>query len=341
MADEFRPSPKQATGIPREGYALLDVIADTESDDAYNVMYGDRPGRRRRFESFADHPQQYFLIERGPNKGKKTSAAGKYQFVYSTWKEARDALKLPDFGPSSQDRAAWWKAQAVYKGATDGRDLLTDLRSGDPELMDTIPEALSGTWTSLPGGIEAATNTSRFVSAYAAALSSQRRPGATETDPPIPRPRDGLDALRARSAPEPLTQSDELALRRGAVLPGRFNEVGQGASFDAGQVDGANVGTELPIAAIPGYGDIVARWAERKRRRHQLLGEDDSNSEAEAERAAREAQAAAALMVMDLRQGIEETRDRLRPGAGLDPIGGGRLGTEGITGLPRRIGILR
>jgi muramidase (phage lysozyme) len=85
MADEFRPSPKQATGIPREGYALLDVIADTESDDAYNVMYGDRPGRRRRFESFADHPQQYFLIERGPNKGKKTSAAGKYQFVYSTW----------------------------------------------------------------------------------------------------------------------------------------------------------------------------------------------------------------------------------------------------------------
>ncbi len=68
---------------------------------------------------------------------------------------------MPDFSPASQDRAGWWLAQRDYKTKT-GRDLSAELKSNDPAVKSGIGSALHGTWTSLPGGIEAGTTDRRF-----------------------------------------------------------------------------------------------------------------------------------------------------------------------------------
>jgi muramidase (phage lysozyme) len=124
-----------AGDIPPEGRALLDTIAGTESP-GYNVLNGGE-----RFSSFADHPRR-----RGA--GGTTTAAGRYQFVKGTWDRARNATGVPDFSPASQDKAAWWLAQADYKLRT-GRDLLADLRSGSPIVQASVRRVLSSTWEGL------------------------------------------------------------------------------------------------------------------------------------------------------------------------------------------------
>ena len=143
-------------GLPPEARALLDTIAGTESP-GYNVLYGGQ-----RFQGYADHPRVDVPIQNGPNRGKTSSAAGRYQFLKGTWDEQRQKLGLPDFSPASQDAAAWNLAQETYRAKT-RRDLLTDLRTGDPAVRAGIGKALSGVWTSLPSGIEATTRGDRFA----------------------------------------------------------------------------------------------------------------------------------------------------------------------------------
>jgi muramidase (phage lysozyme) len=123
------------SGIPPEGAALLDTIASTESPD-YNTMNGGE-----KFSDYADHPRRV-------GKGGTATAAGRYQFVEGTWDRAKAATGVPDFSPGSQDKAGWWLAQADYKANT-GRDLLSDLRSKDPNTIAGVRKALSSTWEGL------------------------------------------------------------------------------------------------------------------------------------------------------------------------------------------------
>lgn len=155
--------------------ALLDTIAGPESAGKYDVIYGGG-----RFSDFSDHPRKAVPIGSGPNAGKTSSAAGKYQFLGSTWDDQAKKLGLTDFSPASQDKAAWNLASESYRNATGG-DLDAVLRSGDTNAIAGVGKALAPIWTSLPGGIEQGTNTSRFLKAYNGYLGQGGPSAALET----------------------------------------------------------------------------------------------------------------------------------------------------------------
>lgn len=145
------------TSLPPEARGLLDTIAKTESAGRYNVRYGGATDRT--FQDFSDHPRVAEPITSGPDVGKTSSAAGRYQFIAPTWDAQKAKLGLKDFSPANQDAAAWDLAQTEYKSKT-GKDLLTTLKSGDTS--DVLP-SLSGKWSSLPGGRQPAKQFAGFT----------------------------------------------------------------------------------------------------------------------------------------------------------------------------------
>lgn len=89
--------------------AFLDMIAWAEigprllaiSDNGYNVNVGSTPERPILFRSYASHPM--FRIR---DAKINSDAAGRYQCMGRYWPHYQMVLKLPDFGPASQDKWA-------------------------------------------------------------------------------------------------------------------------------------------------------------------------------------------------------------------------------------------
>jgi len=132
------PSPPQTLASPEAAKKMvLDRIASGESPN-YNTIYGGST-----FSDFSDHPRQAQVITEGPDKGQTSDAAGRYQFLSSTWDNQAKKLGLKNFSPGNQDQAAWDLAQTTYKAATK-RDLLTDAQQGKVDYS-----ALGSQWPSL------------------------------------------------------------------------------------------------------------------------------------------------------------------------------------------------
>jgi muramidase (phage lysozyme) len=122
--------------------AFLDMIAWSElgpgllvpaSDDGYRVCVGSTPAKPILFDSYAEHP-------RIRNSLLNSDAAGRYQFMGRYWDAYRRQLKLPDFGPESQDR---WAIQ-----------LIKECKALDFVKAGQIPQAVTACasrWASFPG----------------------------------------------------------------------------------------------------------------------------------------------------------------------------------------------
>lgn len=84
--------------------AFLDMLAHAEgtirygNQDGYNVIVGGGL-----FNDFADHPRQSVHL---PRYGIYSTAAGRYQFLISTWDDLVARFGLRDFTPASQDVGA-------------------------------------------------------------------------------------------------------------------------------------------------------------------------------------------------------------------------------------------
>jgi muramidase (phage lysozyme) len=152
----FKQFVTEAAYKSAEARALLDTIAGSESPD-YNTVFGGQ-----KFKDYKKHPEIDVPIPWKP--GQTSNAAGRYQFLSTTYNPIAKDLKLKDFSPDSQDRAAWELARRTYG---DENKLKQDLRR-DPV---SAASRLSGQWTSLPGGAERNDATDSFEKRYRSSLS--------------------------------------------------------------------------------------------------------------------------------------------------------------------------
>lgn len=115
---------------------FLDLIAHTEGTEGngYRTAFGGG-----RLSNLGDHPRYMKSFKQQNGKINKTSAAGRYQFLSSTWDSVAKKYGLNDFGPQSQDLGAI--ALLAQNGA------LGSILKGD---MTTAVRKSGSTWASLP-----------------------------------------------------------------------------------------------------------------------------------------------------------------------------------------------
>lgn len=132
--------------------AFLALIAFSEGTDrngteGYRICYG----YRHTIADLSEHPaitgewrgeklSDQMCRDAGQQPGCVSTAAGRYQIIKPTWVSCRNELRLPDFGPQSQDRAAL--LLCARRGATD------DILAGR---VAAAVAKVRKEWASLPG----------------------------------------------------------------------------------------------------------------------------------------------------------------------------------------------
>ncbi len=154
--------------------ALMRTISASESNVSrpYHVVYGGKY-----ILDLSRHPDWCVKIVNGPNVGKCTTAAGRYQFLTSTWKDkAKRYHPKPgnfvlwqdySFEPEYQDAVvyAWLSDRKFWKA-----DIPEMLRQ---ERLTDVLRMLSGTWTSLGYGIENNSMSSSLPKVYQKVLREE------------------------------------------------------------------------------------------------------------------------------------------------------------------------
>lgn len=120
--------------------AFLDMIAFSEigsnllaaSDNGYNCLVGGKL-----FQGYADHPRKRVFLSR---LGLFSTAAGRYQILARYYDFYKRLLRLPDFGPKSQDAIAM--QMILEQGARYNVD------KGE---FDLAVSKCRNIWASLPG----------------------------------------------------------------------------------------------------------------------------------------------------------------------------------------------
>lgn len=155
--------------------ALMRTISAAESNvmRPYHVLHGGGA-----VGTLDRHPNRCEAIGQGPNRGNCSTAAGRYQLLYSTWLElaaryhpdrtgdALDAVSL-SFSSLNQDAVvhAWLADPRPWR-----TDLAAQLRQGR---VSPVLRRLSGTWTSLGYGIETNSMSRELPGLYRRLLSDE------------------------------------------------------------------------------------------------------------------------------------------------------------------------
>lgn len=129
--------------------AFLDMLAWSEGtstspatkNQGYDVIVTGADRVPETFTDYSVHPFSRGRKSKAINsKGLTSNASGRYQFMLKDYAHYRALLKLPDFGPLSQDR---WAIQLIRE-----RRALPMIQAG--RITDAI-KAVRNIWASLPG----------------------------------------------------------------------------------------------------------------------------------------------------------------------------------------------
>ncbi|MCP1540056.1 tape measure protein [Methylorubrum extorquens] len=219
---------------------FLNAISGPESGGRYNVRY--TPSGGATFDSYDQHPRIY---ERTKD-GKRSSAAGRYQIVYDTWKSL--GMEGQPFTPENQDMAAWKLAKQDYRRNTGGGDLEAELVANG--FSEKIVQALQGTWEALQSGKGA--QKSRNI--WNGQWDTQGDRNTVQRDSSY-RPRNANDPVQA--IPENIAPIEARKLDEARKLIQSRNQ----AEFDNGLVDAVKTLTENMKEAesvADGYGKRVS-----------------------------------------------------------------------------------
>lgn len=160
--------------------ALMRTISASESNDPnpYKLLYGGSY-----FSDTYAHPDQCITITTGPNSGDCSTAAGRYQFITTTWEE-----KAKLYHPKPEGWLFWQhypfdarsQDEVVYNWLADpeawGIDIRALLKEGQ---LNEVLARLSGTWTSLGYGIETNEMTPHLENLYRQFLAEELKATAT------------------------------------------------------------------------------------------------------------------------------------------------------------------
>jgi lysozyme len=124
------PNTDQAGANRAAFLQMLRVSEGTSGPLGYQTYYGGST-----FTDMSRHPNVKHKAG-----GITSTAAGAYQFLFSTWEECRRALSLPDFSPDSQDQAAIFLIKR--------RGALGDVDAGN---FAAAVAKCAKEWASLPG----------------------------------------------------------------------------------------------------------------------------------------------------------------------------------------------
>jgi len=173
--------------------ALMRTISVSEASgpSPYTLLYGGE-----HIQDLRQHPDRCVTILTGPNQGGCTTAAGRYQFLTTTWLEKAEQYhpnpsgfwlwESYSFEPTHQDQVvyAWLQDSQAW-----GVNIPELLAAGE---LNEVLQLLSGTWTSLGYGIEDNAMTSSLPQIYQQILEEelaktspepQQTSAKAETDP--------------------------------------------------------------------------------------------------------------------------------------------------------------
>jgi muramidase (phage lysozyme) len=182
--------------------ALLAGIGAGESGHRYDIRYDG--GKGATFELNGQHPNIAAVITSGKNAGKTSTAAGRYQFLYSTWVDLwkSQGKEPPPFTPENQDKAAILLAKRDYKDRT-GRDLMEDLKTEG--FSNRIMNGLQGTWEAFQKA-----GRPRYAATYNAVLkkAGMEAPDSITADPNLDELQTSLYADAAKDVAGGIREED-------------------------------------------------------------------------------------------------------------------------------------